>query len=218
MNDRDDRDDQALLARLRAADPASFLPAAAPARVARLLEETMSHDVDDSVSTESRASGTRGRSPLTWALAAAAVAVIVGGAAVIATTRDDARPQDPPTAADASPTVTELRVPDGARARCPVPDARLIGTAAVAFDGTVDAVDAGRVTLTPTEFYAGEATDVVVVEAPPASFDALLTSVDFRPGERYLVAATSSDEVMVCGMTATWSARLAGLYDEAFAG
>ena len=38
-------DDEELAARLRAADPASTLPPAAPEGVARLLEETMSHDV-----------------------------------------------------------------------------------------------------------------------------------------------------------------------------
>ena len=39
-----DSTDDELLARLRAADPAASLPPADPSRVARLLEDTMSHD------------------------------------------------------------------------------------------------------------------------------------------------------------------------------
>ena len=38
--------DDELLARLRAADPAASLPPADPDRVARLLEDTMSHDTE----------------------------------------------------------------------------------------------------------------------------------------------------------------------------
>ena len=63
-----------LRARLRAADPASSLPRPDPDRVARLLEDTMSHPQ----TPESGADGTRQRSPLTWLAAAAAVVIIAG--------------------------------------------------------------------------------------------------------------------------------------------
>ena len=66
--------DDELLARLRAVDPASSLPAADPDRVARLLEDTMDNDL----LTESRETGARNRGPLTWLVAAAAALIIAG--------------------------------------------------------------------------------------------------------------------------------------------
>ncbi len=79
-----------LRARLRAADPASSLPRSDPDRVARLLEDTMSHPQ----TPESSADGTRQRSPLTWLVAAAAVVIIagVGVFAVMNQTQDSGSP------------------------------------------------------------------------------------------------------------------------------
>ena len=211
-------DDQELLARLRSADPATSLPPAAPERVARLLEDTMSHDLDTRVGTESRVTGTRGRSSLTWSVAAAAVLVIVGGAVVIGMSRDDARTDDPRVVADPPPTVTELSAPTGEPARCLPPNARTIGNASVAVDGTVESVDDGLVTIAATTFYAGEPTDLVTVDAPGQQLETLLTSVAFEPGGRYLVAADDTGAVIVCGMSDRWSEKLAGLYEKAFAG
>ena len=118
-------------ARLRAADPASSLPPADPAWVARLLEDTMSNDV----LTESRETGTHNRSPLTW-LVAAAAAVIIAGVGVFAvvngladpTTRRPVAGSDrPDTAAirPSDPTVTELTAPgsEAYTARCMLPNA-----------------------------------------------------------------------------------------------
>ena len=80
MSDEDGWDDDPELRdRLRAADPASSLPPADPTRVARLLEDTMNSSTEDDVlTTESRETGTHGRSPLTWLVAAAAVVLIAG--------------------------------------------------------------------------------------------------------------------------------------------
>ena len=68
-------DDDSLLARLRAADPAASLPPAGPERVADLLEDVMSETTTRT--TESRDTGTHDRSPLTWLVAAAAVLLIL---------------------------------------------------------------------------------------------------------------------------------------------
>lgn len=204
-------DDEELAARLRAADPASTLPPAAPDGVARLLEETMSHDV----LTESRETGTRGRGPLTWLVAAAAVVLIVGAGLFLVL---DGTGDDPPPAADAPAlTTTTLTAPDPARAgRCMLPSAEVLATKPVAFDGTVQSVQDGTVTLAPTRWYAGEPTDRVSVEGPSEHLRALVMSLDFEDGGRYLVAASEDGEVMVCGFSAPYSEDLAAMYADAF--
>lgn len=219
--------DDDLRARLRAADPASALPPAAPDGVARLLEETMSNDV----LAETRDSGTRGRGPLTWLVAAAAAVVIAGAGAfaVLGNDGDDPVPSaDPSSAADpsagaeapsgAEAPVTELTAPAAVPARCMVPTAEAMADNPVAFDGTVESVEGDLVTLVPTTWYAGDATDLVTVEAPPGGMTTLLVSVEFREGERYLVTAADGGEVMVCGFSAPYSSFLAGVYAEAFGG
>lgn len=204
-------DDEELAARLRAADPASALPPVAPERVARLLEETMSHDV----LAESRETGTRGRGPLTWVVAAAAAILIVGSGFLLL--RDGTADDTPPVADAPGLTTTALTAPDPARAgRCMVPSAEVLATKPVAFDGTVQSVEDGTVTLAPTRWYAGEPTARVTVEGPSDHLRALVMSLDFEEGERYLVAASDDGDVMVCGFSAPYSDDLAAMYADAF--
>jgi hypothetical protein len=214
-------DDDQLAARLRAADPASDLPPADPSRVARLLEGAMAHDLQ----TESRATGTHNRSPLTWLVAAAAAVIIVGVGifAVVNGTGGPDQPSGPVAGSDPTagePSVTELSAP-GAEAytsRCAPPNARLLSTAAIAFEGTVESISGSRVTITPTHWYAGDPTDVVTVEAPSADMQKLLMAVRFEDGGRYLVAADSEGNLLVCGYSARYSSSLADVYGEAFGG
>jgi hypothetical protein len=204
--------DDELLARLRAADPAASLPPADPSRVARLLEDTMTDDLP----TESRATGTRGRGPLTWLLTAAAVLIIAGagvfGVARLGGDDDGAAPR----VTDRS-TVTELRAPaaQAYAARCMLPSARTIASQSVAFEGTVDDLSDGQVRLTPTRWYHGTPTDRVTIEAPAPELADLIGAARFEPGRSYLVSATHG-RVTVCGLTAPYSADLAALYAEAF--
>ncbi|GAA2137089.1 hypothetical protein GCM10009844_03830 [Nocardioides koreensis] len=209
-------EDGELRDRLRAADPAASLPPADPSRVARLLEDTMNSSTEDEVlTTESRETGTHGRSPLTWLVAAAAI-VLIAGVALFGLLRHDSG-NDKVPAAGGSPSVTELQAPGPAsyQARCMVPTAETISRQTVAFDGTVTGIAGGLVTLRPTHFYAGEATELVKVEAPTADLRALIQAVEFEDGKRYLVSATDG-EVSICGLSAPWSQRLAGLYAQAF--
>ena len=215
MTDPSERDDE-LLARLRAADPAAPLPPAAPDRVARLLEETMSIDL-----TESRETGTRRRGPLTWLVAAAAVVVIAGAGLFLVLDGDEA----PVTAADPEPTapastggtLTELTAPGATQGRCMMPSAEALVGNEVAFDGTVESIEGDQVTLVPTEWYAGEPTDRVTVQAPSDAMQTLLVAVEFEEGERYLVTSSDGERLMVCGFSAPYSAGLASMYAEAFA-
>ncbi len=228
----DDRhDDAALRGRLRTADPALSLPPADPGRVARLLEETMDTESRPGNGPgapapevpPTRETGTRGRSPLTWLVAAAAVLLIVGAAAFGLMGREHATtPDHAPVAGggagDASST-TELSAPAPAayHARCMVPTAAALGQQDLAFDGTVRSIGDGVVTLAPTHFYAGDSTDLVEVKAPQGDLDPLLTAVRFQQGKRYLVSARDGT-VSICGFSAPWSAGLAALYTRAFGG
>lgn len=206
-----------LLARLRAADPAAALPPADPASVNRLLEETMSNDVQQ----ESRETGARDRSPITWLVAAAAVVIIagVGFVAMAQLGGDDPTPPSATGNGSSDLTVTELAAPGQAAyaGRCMVPDAQMLSTQTIAFDGVVDDITDGLVTLTPTRFYAGAETDQVQVQAPAPELAALIGAVEFKEGGRYLVSATSG-RVSVCGFTGPYRPELAALYEKAFPG
>ena len=209
----DDPEDTELFERLRAHDPAASLPPAEPARVARLLEDTMSHDVDTPLTHESRENGTHDRSPLTWLVAAAAL-LVIAGVGVFAVVGGDDDPQAP-TAQDPAPTVVELSARPPVAAKCAVPTAELLGNQETAFDGTVSAIADGTVTLDVTEWYRGGPADQVTVDAPPTDMQALVGAADFKAGQRYLVSANDGF-VTVCGFTAAYSDDLAALYAEAF--
>ena len=55
------------------------------------------------------------------------------------------------------------------------------------------------------------------MQAPDRDLQALLAAVDFREGERYLVAA-SDGRVTLCGFSGPFSEELAELYAKAFPG
>ncbi|WP_243058962.1 hypothetical protein [Nocardioides sp. SR21] len=209
--------DDELLHRLQASDPAASLPPADPERVARLLEDVMSTEL----TTENRETGTHDRSPLTW-LVAAAAAVIIAGVGIFAFLQlndDSTTPVavDPVQVSD--PTVTVLSAPQEAAyaAKCMVPSAEVLAGQTVAFDGTVTGIDGSTVTLTPTTWYAGDPTDTVEVQAPSADMQLLLSAVSFEDGGRYLVSATDG-RVTLCGFSAAYSDELATIYARAFAG
>src|SRR4051794_16454276 len=108
--------DDELLSRLRAADPAASLPPADRGQTARLLEETMSHDVDTELRDSDGGLPAQRRSPLPWLIPAAAVIVIVGAGAFALFFQDD--PHHAPTAAGPAPSVLALHARPPAAGRC----------------------------------------------------------------------------------------------------
>jgi len=217
--------DDELQQRLQAHDRAASLPPADPAWVARLLEDAMSADQSTETPTdgsvETRESGTRHRSPLTW-LVAAAAAALIAGVGVFGLLNNDRESSEVPSAgpnapASTAPSITVLAAGAPTQGRCMVPNADLLANAQVAFSGSVDQVADDVVTLTPDRFYAGEVTDVVEVRSAPAMLQALVGAVDFQPGQRYLVAANDG-EVMVCGFSGPFADGLESLYVAAFPG
>lgn len=173
---------------------------------------------DDTLTEESRRTGTRNRSPLTWTVGAVVVLLIVGAVLFVLLTRDSDDADDPvgPTTGPDPGTTTELVAAPPSQ-RCMIPDAELLAQQEIAFDGTVASVAGGEATLEPSRFFVGDPTDQVVVAAPDRDLQALLAAVDFREGERYLVAATGGT-VAVCGLSGRYTEELAALYAEAFGG
>lgn len=191
----------------------------------------MSSDTDidsestDSESTESRETGTHDRSPLTWLVAAAAI-VLIAGVGIFGFLNRGAGEPDVPSVQDTpsqtneptgpgDPTVTVLSAPSAQAGRCLVPNADTLSRSPLAFDGTVENVTDGDITLSAATFYAGAQTDLVRVESSPEALAALIGAVDFQVGQRYLVSA-SGGQVTVCGLSGPFSPELEALYLEAF--
>jgi hypothetical protein len=173
---------------------------------------------DDTLTDESRRTGTRDRSPLTW-LVAIVVVLLIAGATVFALLN---RGSDGPEAGSGgtsgaeSTSTTEL-VAEPSTERCMTPNVEVLRLQTVAFDGVVRSVTGGEATLEPSHFYVGEETAKVVVQAPDGDLQALLAAVDFHEGERYLVAA-SDGRVTLCGFSGAYTEELARLYEDAFGG
>lgn len=217
--------DDEMRARLRAADPAASLRPADPEGLARLLEDTMR----DETLEGTRGSGVRGRSALTWVLAAAACALILG-VAVFALLRTWSGDEAPGPVADDAPTVeaptvdvtpspdgspTVLRLPPPVSARCAPPSPEILRSQDIALRATVTSVDGGTVVLEPEEVYAGAVGDTVEIAAPDESLVDLIGAPRFEEGESYLLAA-SEGEVVVCGHSGPAIPVLERLYARAF--
>ena len=215
-------EDPHLRALLAQSDPARSLAPADPPGLARLLheiqEDTVSHDLDTRTDLPQQTTELRRRGPLAWVVAAAAVAAIVGGgyAAVSSMQGNGTVEQAGPGSSQVDePVVVTLDAPDVLPARCAVPTPELLGSAEVAFAGTVTAIDGDVVTLTPTETYAGEPADEIEVVGMHPDIRALAGQVEFEVGGTYLVSATDG-QVSACGFSGEMSPELQTLYEIAF--
>lgn len=214
MTDHDAPGEPELAALLRAHDPAADLPPLTPAHRARLRATVQEADM-----TRSR------RTPLL--AAAAAVAVLAVGGGIALTGGSDPDPADTSAAdtstsagdgeAAAAPTVTALTDGGAISAKCLPPESnpQVVAAQEVVVDAVATEVADDTVTLTPSRWFAGAPTDVVVIQAPPAAGGMSEMSVEFVQGERYLVSATGGN-VTACGFTAPWSADLEAVYEAAF--
>lgn len=200
--------DEELLARLRAADPASSLPPADPARVAELLEAAMSET--STRPSESRETGTHGRSPLTWLVAAAAVVLIAAaGIFGLAQRGDDSAPI-------ASGSVTQLGYTPPTT-RCMLPNVAVLHDQSVAFQGTLVSLTGGKAIFDVTHWYTGGPTATAEVTAPPPQLRDLVRAADLTVGQAYLVAAHEGT-ITSCGFTGPARGHLLDLYGQAFGG
>jgi uncharacterized protein GlcG (DUF336 family) len=201
-------DDDSLLARLRAADPAASLPPADPERVADLLEDVMGETTTRT--TESRDTGARDRSPLTWLVAAAAVLLIMATGAFALVDRGH------DTTATADQTVTSLAVPQ-TQGRCLIPNAAVLRLQTIAFHGTLTALAGGSATFRVDTWFTGGPTDVATVSASPEQLATFVGGADLTVGGHYLVAAHNG-LVTGCGLSGPDSPARTALYHQAFGG
>lgn len=215
MTPDDPLEDRDLLARLRAVDPASSLPPAGPAEVARLVEDAMNQPLDTPDVTAPTPLERRRSHPLVWIAVAAAAAVAVFGGFLALRPNDGGAGGGDPVAA-AGPTVSHLTVAPAA-GRCAPVTVEVLQQQEVAFDGVVTQLSDGVATLEVSHWYRGAPTDVVEIGAPGLDQRRLLDVVAFQVGDRYLVAGHDGS-VVPCGASGAHTDRLAGLYAQAFGG
>jgi len=194
-----------LLARLRAADPASRAVAPAPTWIDDLTEATMSTSTEEN------------RTRPTWLLAAAAAVVVaalgIGGFFAL-NGGDDADP-----AAKQSAPAFELTAPGASKARCMIVTPQALKGSEAAFEATVTSLEGGEATLKIEKWYAGSAdakraTQAHLTSASQSMTD-LVGAVQFKEGHRYLITANGG-EMTACGFSAEWSQGLADKYVAAF--
>jgi hypothetical protein len=201
-------DDDSLLARMRAADPATSLPPADHDQVAHLLEAVMTDTTTHT--TETRETGTHDRSPLTWLVAAAAVLLIAGSGVFARVNRDHhASPA-------AGQTVTQLGLPT-AHGRCILPNVGVLRSQTIAFRGTLTTLGPGAATFRVERWFKGGPTDLARVAAPATDLAPLVSGASLRVGGSYLVSAHDGT-VTECGFTGPDTGRLSSLYLQAYGG
>lgn len=189
--------------RLRASDPARAgnVTGQDASWISDLTEATMSTTLTTTTSPR------RSRwVPLT---AAAGVAVVLGLGAVALTTDDEGSPGPGST--------LELALPGSdSMASCVAYSVEFLADMPTAFSGTATAVDDGEVTLDVDTWYRGGDAETVVLTAPAGDTVALIGSVDFAAGERYLVTASEDGTVSSCGFTSEWSRSGQADFEQAF--
>lgn len=200
--------DDDLRARLRGADPAIGLAPLSPARVTRLLEDSMTNDLDTSrTAVAAPAPAPPRRTARRFAVAAAGLVLIAGAVATGVALRSPDAPAPGPRA--------HIVVAGGGAAKCAPPRATSLAAASLAFAGTVQRVAAGTAVLTVTHLYAGAPAEVVEVAQGDGNSEALIGASVFEPGRAYLVAAIDG-QAMVCGYSGLATPELQALYDAAF--
>ncbi|MFB2598199.1 hypothetical protein ACEXQE_10435 [Herbiconiux sp. P17] len=214
MNPHDDEtpQDAALERLLSRADPARSLPPLAPARITHLKETTMSRADEQTpdAPTLAREGDRRPRRRVGWVIASVGAAAVLAIVGVTLALQSGA----------GSPQVTELAAGPGNGAEIAMKCAEitpdlLAGYADVAFEATATNIaDDGTVTLTVTDRYAGEITDVVEV---PQGDDVLLNGMPlhYEQGSSYLIAA-SEGSILSCGQSGPATPELEQLYAAAF--
>jgi hypothetical protein len=204
--------DDELLARLKAADPASHAP---EPDLDRLLEATMTTD------TEARP-GTAIRQRWLPAVAAGVLLAAGVGWAVAGNSGNDNQPvAGPPTSAVSRPSVStpsvlKLTVGAAPNARCRAVEVADLQGMQTAFAGTATAIRGEVVTLHVDHWYKGGDATTVVVQSNADAVTTLL-GVDFKVGGTYLVTATNA-QVSLCGESAPTNPELLDLYKQAFGG
>jgi hypothetical protein len=147
------------------------------------------------------------------------VAACVAAVAVVVVAGDDDGRGGSSDGAEVVPVAeAELKLSTGglnnSAAACPVVDVALIGSASIAFKGTVVVHEDGFAVLAVDVDYVGVGAPSVRLVAPPG-VDAWLGPVSWTVGTQYLVTANSG-VVNFCGRSGRATAELQDVFDQAF--
>jgi hypothetical protein len=202
--------DEELLARLKAADPATHAP---EPDLDRLLEATMTTD------TETRPTAQTPRRRWLPAVAAGVLLAAGGVGWAVAGNSGSSGNQPvagPPTSAVSTPSVLKLTVGSAPNAKCRAVEVADLQGMQTAFAGTATAIHGEVVTLHVDHWYKGGSATTVEVQSDADAVTTLL-GVDFKVGGTYLVTATNA-QVSLCGESAPTNPDLLALYQQAFGG
>ncbi len=163
-------------------------------------------------STEVSVPGRRRTPVRRWIVAVAALATV---AAAVITGVILSRPD---RGTPLAPSMT-LALPggDAAMMSCLPFSVDILAPMEVAFDGTAVEVTGDTVVLEVSTWYRGGDGPRVTLTPAPGEQVALIGSVVFEPGQRYLVTATGGT-VNSCGFSQEWSAEGEAAFKQAFAG
>lgn len=201
--------DDELLARLRAADPAAGTDAPDP-WVDEMAEATMREN--DQLTTPLTTIES-GRRRARWPLAAAAAAVVALGATGVLLSGAGDEPA-PPSARPAQVMTLGLPASD-AMGSCLAFSVDVLRPMEVAFSGTATVVESKAVTLRVDRWYKGGDGSQLVKLATLDGAVALEGGVEFEEGRRYLITATGGT-VNSCGYSSEWTPEMESAFDEAF--
>jgi hypothetical protein len=147
-----------------------------------------------------------------WYAVAAVAVVITGVAVAIPRLTSDSGVDDPV----AAPPL-ELSLGEGdSLASCLAFDVANLAPMAVAFEGTVTAIDGESVTLTVDRWFKGGDASEVTLDAP-AGMEALIGGIDFVEGDQYLITAEAGT-VNYCGFSGPSTPEMRAAFEQAFPG
>jgi hypothetical protein len=156
------------------------------------------------------------RRPRRWMItAAAAVVVLLAGLTAIFAYGGSPAPGPAPVPGPARPPSVTRLVEGGGAAKCRPPTAAVLADVPLAFEGTVQHIKNGTVTLAATRFFAGPRSDLVEVRQSDGDSQALIGATVFETGRTYLVAAADG-QTMPCGYSGLATPELTALYAAAF--
>ena len=208
--------DDELMSRLQRIDPSSGVPVhpVDGPDAAALLEQIMNEPITPAAPAKNPYTPRR---KAWWGFGVAAAALVAVGATVVVLDNNSST-QDSQSVQATSTTVALSDVPVGPIGSSCI---RLEGfqppAGTVAFQGTVESVDAGTVTLTVSHWYTAGTDTQVVLNVPDASqpSPAMEGAVNFTVGDEFLVATTDG-QVFGCGVSGPVSPELTALYQQWF--
>ncbi|MGW1540113.1 hypothetical protein ACWCPM_07575 [Streptomyces sp. NPDC002309] len=192
--------DDELLARLRAADPA-LTPRAPLFDIDRLVEAALNTDntpqsertTSDVTARPAKAVAGRGRRNLFALAAVAALLMVGGGIAGGVMVKGDGGDSSGPVSASEPLTLTAAS--GTGRARCVEPTPEALSQYPTVFEGTVTSVEGSSVFFRVDDWFEGAGSETVRLNHDADAPE----SLTFLVGEPYIVAATKDGTVEQCG-------------------